>query len=427
VILTGCNKNKQSEDIPSLQLEYFKDNKTETMTIPRGTASWSFMSTGIEADAAHPLDSVGSIPEIVIEDDLSEIKINFSKPPTSYTVRAWTMEYVENSEAYDNFYEEVEITKDTFTVPNDEVGFIYLVHAIWPQGNVYYGFTVFNSEYIDIVKDNDKSSEDTENEKEHKVNEGITTPVLIQDIVIGGLNKGVWMEYEELYKSGAIYFDGFEYNLYSNSTKIGTAIGSQPKSWMSGEPLSEIEYIYEYCMVDLFDNGNKIDEYDIAIKADWDLFPRLFYEDNTEQDYYMNIVKEHLIEIGLENPETTVKQSIKVDLEGDGIDEVLIYADNKIEGSFDEVKKGDNAVVIFRKYTDGKAIDQLLDYYIIMEDPEYSTPYRMLYGVENVADLDGDGIMEIIVNQWYYEGFGWNIYKLIDNKLELVASNGLGA
>jgi hypothetical protein len=138
-------------------------------------------------------------------------------------------------------------------------------------------------------------------------------------------------------------------------------------------------------------------------------------------------MKDHLIDFGLENPETTVKQTIKVDLEGDGIDEELIYADNKIEGTFEEVKKGDNALLIFRKYVDGKAIDQMLDYNIITEEPEYPSPYRLLYNVMNIVDLDGDGVMEAIVNNQYYEGFGWSIYKLKDNLLEQVAANGIGA
>ena len=394
-----------TEDIPSLQLEYIEDDRTEIVIIDHGTASWSYKDHGIESDALHPLDAVGSIPEILNKEEQLEIKLKFSSQPTSYTVRSWILEYKQNSEAYDNFYEEVEINNDAFTVPDDEAGYIYLVHALWPQGNVYYGFNVVNSELNDI-----------------------TTPVIIQDVIIGGMIKGVWMDYEELYNNnGAIDFDGFEYDVYSDSRRIASAIGGPPTSWMSGEPSFEDEYIHEYCIVKLYENENRIKDYDIALKADWDLYPRLFTEDNSKQDYYTDIMKEHLIEVGLENPETTVKQTIKVDLEGDGIDEELIYTDNKIEGTFEEVKKGDNAVLIFRRYVDGKPINQVLDEHIIKEDPEYPSPYRLLFSVDSIADIDGDGVMEIIVNNQYYEGFGWSIYKLKDNQLEQVAANGIGA
>lgn len=82
---------------------------------------------------------------------------------------------------------------------------------------------------------------------------------------------------------------------------------------------------------------------------------------------------------------------------------------------------------MLRRYVDGKAIDQVLEQHIILEEPEFPSPYRLLYSVDTIADLDGDGIMEVIVFTQYYEGLGWSIYKLIDDRLELVASNGIGA
>ena len=435
-LFTACKKNQHmeyvpSESIPSLQLEYIKEDTIESINIPRGTASWNYKNRGIEVDAPHPLDAVGSIPEIVKIEDSLEIKLEFSSLPTTYTVKCWAHEYIENNEAYENYYEDVEITNDTLTIPNDKAGYIYLVHALWPQGNAYYGFNVINSLYtdddIDNNTDNEKNPENIAENKNNKNTEDITTPVLVQDLLIGGLNKGEWMYYDEFYNSGAVNFEGYEYDVYSNNSKIATAKGSLPMNWMTGDTLLGTEYEFDYYIIELYENDNMIDGFDIALKADWDLFPRLYNEDYSENALYTDLVKTYLIESGLENPETTVKQSIKVDLEGDGTDEFLIYADNMIEDNFSEVKKGDNSVLIFRKYQDGKAIDQVLDQYIITENPEYSSPYRLLFNVDTIADLDGDGTMEVIVKNWYYEGIGWSIYKLKDNKLELVASNGIGA
>ncbi|MDD4113774.1 MAG: hypothetical protein PHC56_12215 [Herbinix sp.] len=435
-LFTACKKNQHmeyvpSESIPSLQLEYIKGDTIESINIPRGTASWNYKNRGIEVDAPHPLDAVGSIPEIVKIEDSLEIKLEFSSLPTTYTVKCWAHEYIENNEAYENYYEDVEITNDTLTIPNDKAGYIYLVHALWPQGNAYYGFNVINSLYtdddIDNNTDNEKNPENIAENKNNKNTEDITTPVLVQDLLIGGLNKGEWMYYDEFYNSGAVNFEGYEYDVYSNNSKIATAKGSLPMNWMTGDTLLGTEYEFDYYIIELYENDNMIDGFDIALKADWDLFPRLYNEDYSENALYTDLVKTYLIESGLENPETTVKQSIKVDLEGDGTDEFLIYADNMIEDNFSEVKKGDNSVLIFRKYQDGKAIDQVLDQYIITENPEYSSPYRLLFNVDTIADLDGDGTMEVIVKNWYYEGIGWSIYKLKDNKLELVASNGIGA
>lgn len=279
----------------------------------------------------------------------------------------------------------------------------------------------------DIASENNPNLQLEYNKDDLDTYNDITTPIIVQEVLIGGLNKGQWMYHDNFYNSGAVDFEGFEYDVYSDNTKIATAIGKQPSNWMSGDILEGPEYEYDYCIVHLYENDTIINSFDIALKADWDLYPRLYYEDISEDNYYEDIVNNYLIEVGLENPETTIKQSIKVDLDGDGVEEIIIAANNKIEDTFEETKKGDNAVVIFRKFVDGQAIDQLLDYYILIDEPEYSSPYRLLYNVESIADLDGDGILEIITRNWYYEGFGWSIYKLIDNKLELVASNGIGA
>ena len=50
--------------------------------------------------------------------------------------------YIKKSEAYEKYYEVVEISDDTFTVPADNKGYIYEVHATWPQGNAYYAFYI---------------------------------------------------------------------------------------------------------------------------------------------------------------------------------------------------------------------------------------------------------------------------------------------
>ena len=68
----------------------------------------------------------------------------------------------------------------------------------------------------------------------------------------------------------------------------------------------------------------------------------------------------------------------------------------------------------------------MIDKHILLEDVQETSIYRLLFRVETFADLDGDGVLEVIVRDWYYEGEGWSVYKLIDNRLVLVASNGAG-
>jgi len=264
-------------------------------------------------------------------------------------------------------------------------------------------------------------------ENEQSTNEGITTPVLVKNLLMGGIANGKWMQPEEFFNSGIVNMDGFEYEVYSNDRNIGTAIGKQPTNWMSGESIQGDKYDGDFCIVELYDKNNQAISYDIALKAEWNLFPQSYTEESTNQENYVNLVKSYLEDYGVESPETTIKQIISVDLEGDKTEEMLIAADNTIEDQFEQVKKGDNAVLLFRKVVDGEVIDQIVEEDIKLKEEEHSSFYRTLFRVETIADLDGDSVMEIIVRSWYYEGEGWSIYKLIDSRLELVASNGLGA
>lgn len=268
------------------------------------------------------------------------------------------------------------------------------------------------------------SSSTTQNDEKRN---DITTPILIKGFFVGGLNKGKWMHYDEFYNSRVVNFDGYHYDVYVNDTKKGNATGGLPINSKSGETLKEDKYIPEFDIIDLYDENNQNVDYDIAINADWNIYPRSYRNQSTNQKSYNDLVKNLMIKEGLKNPDTTLKQVIKVDLDGDGTEEVLITADNTINDKFEQVTKGDNAIFIFRKLVNGKVVDQVVEKDIRLENEEVVSLYRLLFRIETFSDLDGDGIMEVIIKSWYYEGEGWFVYKLIDNRLELVASNGSGS
>lgn len=287
---------------------------------------------------------------------------------------------------------------------------------------------VDNSDTISPAPDSQDNSDttsptpDTEN-----TSDTITTPILVKGLFMGGISEGQWLQPDEFYQDGRVILESFSYDVYKDGSNSGTAIGGLPTSWMTGEPVQGDQYDQEFCIVELFDKDQQRMAYDIALQAKWNLFPRTYQVQDTEQTYYMNLMKEHLKGYGLENPETTIKQIIKVDLDGEGTDEVLIAADNTIDYQFEEVKKGDNAVLLFRKLVDGEVMNQVIEQDIRVKEEEYPSLYRILSRVDMIADLDGDNELEVIIKSWYYEGAFWSIYKLIDNRLELVTSNGYGA
>ncbi len=272
-----------------------------------------------------------------------------------------------------------------------------------------------------IEKDN--NSHDVQNSNNLNNND-TSTPVLIKGFLLGGLSKGVWLSSSEFYNSKIVNLDAFKYDVYKNDKMAGTAYGSLPTDPLSGGILKEDKYVEDFSVVNLYDKENKKIDYDIAIKADWDLFPRKYINQSTKQKTYDTLVKNILEEAGLVRPVSSLKQVIRVDLDGDGTEEVLISADNTVNDQYNQVKKGDNSIVIFRKIVDGTVIDNVVEEDIRLKDED--SIYRLLFRIETVADLDGDGIMEVIIRHWYYEGESWGIYKLKDNKLVMIATNGFG-
>ena len=145
VIFIGCKRISSVVDTPKMQLDYTTDGNTVKELVNYGAASWNNGINSFQSDSLHPLDSVGIILQIKKTESLKELKISFSSMPTSYTVRRWEDSYIKNSDAYEKYYEIVGITDNAITLPVDNKGYIYEVHAIWSQGNAYYAFYITNS------------------------------------------------------------------------------------------------------------------------------------------------------------------------------------------------------------------------------------------------------------------------------------------
>lgn len=253
---------------------------------------------------------------------------------------------------------------------------------------------------------------------------GATTPVLIKGLLVGGISQGKWMQAPEFIGSGAVDFNGYLYDVYADGKKTGTATGGLPADSLSGEVLTGNTYIPGFDVITLRDkNGGKV-EYDIALRADWDLFPRGYTNTDAGDQSYLDLAKTLLKSEGLADPRTEVKQIVRADLDNNGSEEILIAADNTVEDRFEQVKAGDNAILIFKPTA--AASGQVVEKDIRMQDESEPSIYRWLFRVHTIADLDGDGAMEVVVRSWYYEGESWSVYKLDGNELKPVASNGWG-
>ncbi|MEM9746205.1 MAG: hypothetical protein AAF945_05885, partial [Actinomycetota bacterium] len=77
---------------------------------------------------------------------------------------------------------------------------------------------------------------------------------------------------------------------------------------------------------------------------------------------------------------------------------------------------------------DGSVDDRLVSWYV-SQDPEamespFPTPGRTT--VAAVADLNGDGVMEVALRDLFWEYGGISVYAFTDGRLERVMSGGCG-
>jgi hypothetical protein len=158
----------------------------------------------------------------------------------------------------------------------------------------------------------------------------------------------------------------------------------------------------------------------VAVSAPWILVPHLV-EEIEDDGTYSAFAAELLAERGLDVPEPAIKQLLQVDLEGDGVNEVLVVAEDVSAGLFAE--DGDYSIAFMRRTVQGDVQTVILgDSVVVTAD----SPVVNSYSVGAVADLNGDGRMEVVLSTAYYEGIGVDVWEYVDDDLGLVRQISAG-
>jgi hypothetical protein len=163
--------------------------------------------------------------------------------------------------------------------------------------------------------------------------------------------------------------------------------------------------------------NKEMDSDAIGIAASWNAMPREVKSGDLKQDAYVKAVSDVLTAKGIKKPVVKITQHLRVDLDGDGNEEVLIAATNypnaEGEGSApQEATAGNYSFVALRRVQDGKVTTQVLAGEFHPNAPSQDSSPPNVHEVGGVMDLDGDGKMEIILNWQYYEGGGTTAWKV---------------
>lgn len=166
------------------------------------------------------------------------------------------------------------------------------------------------------------------------------------------------------------------------------------------------------------DNTNVLGDwpgpFGVAISAPWDLTPHLV-EQFTDNGTYAAFASSLLADRGLNVPNPIIKQLIRTDLEGDGTNEVLVVAEDLAGGFLPQ--EGDYSIAFLRKVVQGEVATAILGDTVITDVEEGS--FVVGYSIGAVADLSGDGQMEIVSNSAYFEGLGVEVWEYVDDDIGL--------
>lgn len=146
----------------------------------------------------------------------------------------------------------------------------------------------------------------------------------------------------------------------------------------------------------------------------WNPLPRPPKQIGLTDKTYLKVVSDILRLKGLPKAKAVIEQAVRVDLDGDGVEEVLLTASSYDGTISPQAEVNDYSFVLLRKVVAGKAQNIMIAEEFVKKTVEFSAPSR--FEIAGIADLNGDKKMEIVVFSEYYEGSGADVYEIKGNK-----------
>ena len=228
--------------------------------------------------------------------------------------------------------------------------------------------------------------------------------------LFGGSADGKWIKAEKAAKSmkGRTAF-----RVFGLTQEVGKATAGKPKP-------DKAEACADMLKVSLPSTPN---DGVIALSAPWNALPRKPQIADPTQQVYVDAVREFLESRRMSDPKVKITRILRVDLDGDGEEEVLINATNYFtedgDVPMDTAAPGSYSIVLLRRVVAGKVQTEFVAGQLFPKD-ESITP--SVYEIPAVLDLNGDGKLEVIVHSHYYEGAETTIYDCSGGKCKAALS-----
>jgi hypothetical protein len=149
----------------------------------------------------------------------------------------------------------------------------------------------------------------------------------------------------------------------------------------------------------------------VALDGNWQAIPRVQEQLSTNLPAYTEVVRDLLEKNNLKGTDLSLDSVYKIDLDGDGADEVIITANHNDNRIFVEgISRGDYSLLLLRKLQGNQVISIPLYERYVQND----APYAWGAEIEVLAllDLNGDGSMEILAREDSYLSFRYLVFAL---------------
>jgi len=237
--------------------------------------------------------------------------------------------------------------------------------------------------------------------------------------LFGAISDGKWIKADE---TATLIGAETTYRVYGLTEALGEAKGGKPTAQPEGD-------VCETWAVML---SPKPEEGVIAIAATWNALPRTPKVIDPKQKPYVDAVGDFLKTKNIAQPKVKIDEILRVDLDGDGEEEVLISASNYFskEGRVPmRSPAGSYSMVLLRRLVAGKVKTQLVagEFHpkaYVSDEGSFDAP--SIYKVIATVDLDGDGKLEVVIDSNYYEGEKITIYRCNPKKAETLLSVACG-
>lgn len=220
--------------------------------------------------------------------------------------------------------------------------------------------------------------------------------------LIGGVQNGKYFDAKTTF---ARLKGKQSYTIYGAKGKVGE-LTTEVVAPTPDEPCEDF-YSFETEM-------EKVSGIAVGANPGWNLSPRTAKTLDLNIADYVKAASDVLRLKGIVNRSPKIRQAFRVDLEGDGQEEVLLTVSSYDQIISPNAEKGDYSFVLLRKIVGGKAQNIVVTGDFITNPIKFGTPGK--YEISSIADLNGDGKLEIIIYGAYYEGNWIEAYEMKGSK-----------